>query len=97
MTFQQILIIFIMKLQYDMVCKSTQIPRFPECAKWCVRGSFFSASMQELGMRLPVITFGQVLAVTLCFSSAQTYNILVIDSPFQVVLLPVRYNIYIPV
>ena len=46
---------------------------------------FFSASVQELGKRLPVITFGHVLAVMLCTCSAQTYNILLIDKPFQVV------------
>ena len=37
----------------------------------CVRLFFFSASVQALGMGLPVNTFGHVLAVTLCTCSAQ--------------------------
>ena len=40
-----------------MVCKSTRIPRIPECEKWCVQGSCFLCLCARTGKRLPINTF----------------------------------------
>ena len=54
--------------------KVPKFPEFPSVKNGVCEALFFSASVQALGMRLPVNTFGHVLAVTLCACSAQPHS-----------------------